>query len=227
MQLVCDGVTRVLEHTEQVSFGRAPGVNDIVIGSATRQPVEDTLVSRRAGLVVNEHPWLLVRNVGSALPLTIEPDAGVRRVVESGDELRLLARCLTISVQGRVRRYVVEVEVATPGFVEPNDVASIAPTERPIRLSADRRLDLAALCAPMFGAHRSGKPASYAQAAALRGVTRKAMEKRVEHLAADLRERVGLPGLEPGAEVKQVICDWAIRTGLVTTVELASLSEPL
>ena len=76
----------------------------------------------------------------------------------------------------------------------------------------------------MLGGQRSAKAASYADAAALRGITRKAMEKRIEHLVADLRERNVLPGLEPDAEVKQALCDYAVRTSSVTTADVAGLA---
>jgi hypothetical protein len=220
----CDGVSYVVEPTEEVRFGRSPADNEVLIGSARRESVEDTLISRRAGVIVNEYAHLIVRNRGSVAPLDIDISTGPRRRVEPGDELRIAAQPMQVSVEGRVRRYVLDID-AEQSWV-PQDLVSwaVAPTEGPLRLSLERRLDLAAVCAPMLGPQRSSKAASYADAAALRGVTRKAMEKRIEHLVADLRERNALPGLEPAAEVKQALCDYAVRTSSVTAADLAGLA---
>jgi hypothetical protein len=220
----CDGVSFVVEPTEEIRFGRSPADNEVLIGSARRESVEDTLISRRAGVIVNEYTHLIVRNRGSAAPLDIDTSASPRRRVEPGDELRIAAQPMQVSVEGKVRRYVLDV-AAEPVWL-PNDLVSwaIEPTEGPLRLSHERRLDLAAVCAPMLGPLRSTKAASYAEAAELRGITRKAMEKRIEHLVADLRERNALPGLEPDGEVKQALCDYAVRTSSVTALDVAGLA---
>lgn len=224
----CDGVTHVFDHHDELPFGRSPDGNRVHIGSARREGSEDTLISRRAGLLLNEFPFLIVRNLGSALPIDVQPGAGTRRRVEPGDELRLPLSALRVSLQGRLRRYVLDV---APGLDlaehDPRVVAADGPpTEGPLRLSPERRLDLAALCAPMLGLRPSVKAASYAEAAVTRGVSRKAMEKRIEHLIADLRERGDVPGLEPGTDVKQSLCEYAIRTRSVTLLDVSTAPAP-
>jgi hypothetical protein len=102
-----------------------------------------------------------------------------------------------------------------------------ARTEGPLALSTERRLDLAALCAPLLVGRpgRPAEPASYAQAAARRGITRKALEKRIEHLVAELRRDGLLPGLEPGANVKDALCVFAVRSGSVTVADVRRLDD--
>jgi hypothetical protein len=102
-----------------------------------------------------------------------------------------------------------------------------ARTEGPLALSAERRLDLAALCAPLLVGRpgRPAEPASYAQAAVRRGITRKALEKRIEHLVGELRRDGLLPGLEPGANVKDALCIYAVRSGSVTALDVRRLDD--
>ena len=221
----CDGVTHVLDLHDELPFGRSPDGNCVQIGSARREGTEDTLISRRAGVLLNEFPFLLIRNLGSALPIEVHPGAGTLRRVEPGDELRVRLQPVRISLQGRLRRYVLEVAAQDVPEDHGGPVHSIAgpPTEGPLGLSPERRRDLAAVCAPMLSARPSTKAASYAEAAATRGISRKAMEKRIEHLIADLRGRGDVPGLEPGGDVKQSLCEYAIRTRSVTTHDLTQL----
>lgn len=221
----CDGVTFLVEPTEEFRFGRSPSDNELVIGSIRRESVEDTLISRHAGVIVNECTHIIIRNQGSIAPLDIDVVSGPRRRVEPGDELRCVAQPMQISVDGRVRRYVLDVSAgATLPVASEQGGSQVAPTEGPLRLSRERRLDLAAVCAPMLCGTRTSKAASYADAGVIRGVSRKAMERRIEHLIADLRNRNVLPGLEPDGEVKQALCDYAVRTGSITAADVADLS---
>ncbi len=216
-----DGVSFVMYFGETVTFGRSPD-NQILIGSARRGGVEDTLVSRRAGSIFNQFPQVVVKNSSSAVALDIAGLRGPQRRVEPGDELRLWAQPMQVSIQGKHHKYILDVVAEE---VTDNGAAHVAGalTEGPLALSDERRLDLAALCAPMLGPRRSAKAASYAEAAARRGISRKAMEKRTEHLIADLRDTNRLPGLEPDAEVKQALCNYAVRTGTVTLADVAAL----
>jgi hypothetical protein len=230
-RLRCDGVTYVLVDGAAMSFGRHHELNDIVIGSARRGGEEDTLVSRQAGVVTHAGQQLAIRNDGRYEPIeVVSRDHAFRvRHLAPGDELRVPLGPLSIAVSGRVRRYEIVVEpdgVATPidDAANPIDLGG-ALTEGPLRLSPERRLDLAALCAPLLAgpAGRGSLPDSYANAAVRRGISRKAMEKRVEYLVAELRRDGLLPGLEPGANVKDALCIFAVRSGTITRHDLELL----
>jgi hypothetical protein len=224
-----DGTTYVAGPEGRLRFGRQFAGNDIVIGSERRDGVEDTLVSRLAGEISVDDATVVIRNLGRhhVIDVVVPDEPGRTRHVEPGDELRVRLDRLVLSVQGAVRRY--ELHVASEGAelppaLEPFDNA-VAETAGPLELSDERLLDLAALAEPMIGGPRrvGARPASYADAAERRGISRKALEKRIEHLVADLRARGVVPGLEPGADVKQVVCDYVVRTGTVTAVEVARL----
>jgi hypothetical protein len=225
-----DGTTYVAGPEGRLRFGRQFASNDIVIGSARRDGVEDTLVSRLAGEIAVEEGTVVVRNLARhhVLDVVVPDEPGRTRHVEPGDELRLRVERLVVSVQGAVRRYELHVApllvAATVPLASFDD--AVAETAGPLLLSDERLLDLAALAEPMIGGPRrvGARPASYAAAAERRGISRKALEKRIEHLVADLRARAIVPGLEPGADVKQAVCDYVVRTGTVTAADVARLS---
>jgi hypothetical protein len=232
-RLRCDGVTYVLVDGAAMSFGRHPDLNDIVIGSARRGGTEDTLVSRQAGVVTHARHQLAIRNDGRYEPIeVVSRDHAFRiRQLAPGDELRVPLGPLSVAVAGRIRRYelIIEPDGPSPTETDSSDVDLVdlggALTEGPLRLSAERRLDLAALCVPLLvgPAGRVTQPDSYANAAVRRGISRKAMEKRVEYLVAELRRDGLLPGLEPGANVKDALCVFAVRSGTITRHDLELL----
>jgi hypothetical protein len=232
-RLRCDSVTYLLADGAAMSFGRDHGRNDIVIGSARRGGEEDTLVSRQAGVIAHGGHYLSIRNDGRYEPIeVVSRDHALRiRQLAPGDELRLPLGSLSVAVAGRVRRYeiIVEPDAAVASIdaaVDDRRELGGALTEGPLRLSAERRLDVAALCAPMLSGPigRATQPDSYANAALRRGISRKAMEKRIEHLVAELRRDGLLPGLEPGANVKDALCVFAVRSGTVTRHDLDLLA---
>jgi hypothetical protein len=224
-----DGTTYVAGPEGRLRFGRQFAGNDIVIGSERRDGVEDTLVSRLAGEIMVDDAHVVVRNLARhhVIDVVVPDEPGRTRQVEPGDELRLRVDRLVVSVQGAIRRHELHVssELTEPAApLEPFDDA-VAETAGPLLLSDERLLDLAALAEPMIGGSRrvGARPASYAAAADRRGISRKALEKRIEHLVADLRARGVVPGLEPGTDVKQVVCDYVVRTGTVTAADVARL----
>jgi hypothetical protein len=231
--VLVDGVSFVTGPDGRLRFGRQHAGNDIVLGSERRGGVEDTMISRCAGEVgLDGSGAIVVQNTARHhhLDVVVPNEPGRIRRVEPGDELRVQADELVIAIDGAVRRY--ELRVTATGNPSnpamPTFDATIAETSGPLHLSNERLLDLAALAEPLIGRmQRVGtRAASYQRAAERRGVTRKALEKRIEHLVADLRDSGLVPGLEPGADVKQVVCEYAVRTGTVGATEVARLNGP-
>jgi hypothetical protein len=231
--VLVDGTTFVAGPEGRLRFGRQHAGNDIVLGSKRRDGVEDTMISRRAGEVgLDDSGAIVVQNTASHhhLDVIVPSEPGRIRRVEPGDELRVQVDELVIALDGAVRRYEVRVTASgtAPNPQAPAFDAAIAETSGPLHLSEERLLDLAALAEPLIGRmQRVGtRAASYQEAAMRRGVTRKALEKRIEHLVADLRDQGLVPGLEPGADVKQVVCEYAVRTGTVGADDVARLTGP-
>jgi hypothetical protein len=227
----CDGVTSILEPGESLHFGRQPANNDIVIGSARKEGSEDTLVSRLAGSIENRPGQIAIANTSTFEPFDIVAieQPGRPRHAAVGDTLVMDTRDIDVRVPGQIRTYVLEVrleqQVTGPAVATTAPPQyGIPPTEGPLTLSIERRLDLAALCAPLFDRPGSrAKAASYRQGAELRGISRKALEKRIEHLVDELRRSGAVGGLEQGGDVKQALCEHAMRTGSVTANDLDSL----
>jgi hypothetical protein len=232
LTVVVDGVTHVAGADGRLRFGRQLAGNDIVIGSERRDGVEDTLVSRLAGELRLDASALRIRNLSRHLHIDVgvAGEPGRVRRVEPGDELLVAVSAAVISLQGAVRRYELHVRIdderARPVHGAPTD-AAVAETAGPLRLADERVLDIAALAEPLLREPRrvGARVASYQEAADRRGVSRKALEKRIEHLVAELRSAAVVPGLEPGADVKQVVCEYAVRTGSVTAADVARLSS--
>lgn len=228
----CDGVTSFIEPGESLRFGRQPADNDVVIGSARKEGAEDLLVSRIAGRIENRASELAIANTSTfeALDILVIDQPGQPRQAAVGDVLVMALRDVNIRVKGQIRTYVLEVRVETatdsPHTVNVMPQSDIPVTQGPLALSNERRLDVAALCAPMFDRPNSrAKAASYRDAAELRGITRKAMEKRISQVVDELRRAGTIGGLEYGSDVKQVLCEHVIRSGTITIADLQMLRQ--
>jgi hypothetical protein len=194
---------------------------------------DDDHLSRRAASLSVMTDCVLVRNDSSSKPFVLRPTSGEDRVLEPGAATTSLPwRAFQLVFTGR----------AGAALTVPVDAAELSPPPRldrvtlskatltqPISLTGAQRRILAALCEPLLT--RTGPeaaPATYAQIAAR--LTLK--PHYVRNVVKSIRESLtghGLPGLsgddsaEAGDDFRWPLARWAVRSGWVTTDDLAEL----
>ena len=201
---------------------------------------EDRYVSRRAGTLLVQDSYVLVRNDSATQALDLVPPAGPGRRVEPGEATTSLPhpRFAVVVVGGYGHRYGIEV-----------DAGRLSPPARPPEVPADRGVPdtvaaavpltaaqhrlLTALCEPLLrpGAGPPAGPASYRQV----GVLLDRQPGYVRNVLKEVRETLtaaGVPGLVPAdgpgadADFRLPLALWALRTGTVTRAHLDRLGPP-
>lgn len=207
-----------------VRVGRA-AASDLQVGGGDDGSPEDLGVSRAAATVSVRDGRVWVRNDSTSQPVYLVPDTGPTRVLEGNDEIASLPTPrVTVQLRGRIRTHEVQVELLGPAAPR---ATGQRPGEGPatqhlLELTPAERRILTALAEPLLTARGDrARPASYAQGAERLYLSR----SRVENCVADLVKKLaaaGIPGLE-GPDAKDNLCRYAVRSGSITTSDLAAL----
>jgi hypothetical protein len=216
-----------LARDETLAFGRAPTC-DLVIGTASEGRLEDTGVSRRAGVLRYDEHGMTVINESTTRAITVRLPHGPERVVGTGEALTLPGPELTVVLHGLI--YVHTLLVELPGLVElagpssegrasPHDVASTTL----IALSARERRYCAALCEPLLvRSSDRARPATYQQAGDRLGLAAASIRKSIDQV----RHRLILQGFHglDGADGRDELVRLLVEMGTISTTDLELLS---
>ena len=207
-----------------VRIGRA-ATADLQVGGGGDGSPEVLGVSRAAATVSVRDGRVWVRNDSTSQPVYLVPDTGPTRVLEGTDEIASLPTPrVTVQLRGRIRTHEVQVELLGPAAPPPTGQrpGEGPATQHLLDLSPAERRILTALAEPLLTARGDlARPASYAQGAERLYLSR----SRVENCVADLVKKLaaaGIPGLE-GPDAKDNLCRYAVRSGSITTSDLATL----
>lgn len=216
-----------LSEDRSLSFGRDRAC-DVCLDHADRG------ISRIAGTIEYESGTWWVVNHSTKRTLHIVDDTRLAVPLPVNAEGWPLSRHavghrqITILVAGELWTHELTVE---PGLHRRSDTtpgASADPrstiSQMPI-LTHNRRVALAALASGYLRPHPDydPRPLSYEGAAALLGIRRSQLMKRIEQIRAQLTE-AGVSGLDP-VDARRSLCEWSLAMRLITTSDLALLSS--
>jgi hypothetical protein len=196
---------------------------DAQVGGAQPGP-EDCGVSRRALTVICAQGRTWIRNDSTTQPVYVRPEVGEELVLERrGTIVSLDDRHFTVVLEGQVRSYALHIERLGVGSETHDELFTVSPpTIGALTLTLRERRLLAAICEPLFS--RPGvkvRPASYREAATRLGLS----EHTVRNQLDALRERLltlGIPRLI-GAEAKNDLARYAVRSGSITPEDVAAI----
>ena len=207
-----------------LTFGRGAGC-DIRLA-------DDPHLSRRAGALLGQDGYLVIRNDSTSKPIVLRPPVGEDRVIEPAaatTSLPLRRFDLILYAAGGVP-VVLAVDAGPPPPAPdwlPGGAASTVTA--PITLSPTQRRVLLALCEPMLTLRGpAARPATYAEI----GQRLDLKPGYVRNVVKALRETLtghGLAGLSEDAQdsavddFRHALAQWALRSGWVGPAQLGEL----
>lgn len=211
-----------LSESTPLTIGRQ-STCDVQIGVASPGP-EDRGVSRRAGTLICAQGRTWVRNDSATQPVYVRPSVGEELILDRrGTIVSLADGHFIVALEGQIRSYVFHIERLGLGSdTEDEPLTASPPTIGALTLSPRERRVLAAICEPLFA--RPGikvRPASYREAATRLSLS----EHTVRNQLDAIRERLlalGIPRLI-GAEAKNDLARYAVRSGSITLVDVAAI----
>jgi len=193
---------------------------------------DDQHLSRRAGALLGQDGYLVIRNDSTSKPIVLRPPAGEDRVIEPAaatTSLPLRHFDLVLYAAGGVP-VVLTVDAGPPPPAPdwlPGGAASTVTA--PITLSPTQRRVLLALCEPMLTLRGpAARPATYAEI----GQRLDLKPGYVRNVVKALRESLtghGLTGLSEDAQdaavddFRRALAQWAVRSSWVSADQLADL----
>jgi hypothetical protein len=207
-----------------LTFGRGPGC-DIRL-------TDDPHLSRRAGALLGQDGYLVIRNDSTSKPIVLRPLVGEDRVIEPAaatTSLPLSRFDLVLYAAGG-NPVVLSVDAGPPPPAPEWLSAGTASTvTAPITLSPTQRRVLLALCEPMLTLRGpAARPATYADI----GQRLDLRPGYVRNVVKALRESLtgyGLAGLSEDAQdaavddFRRALAHWAVRSGWVSSEQLSEL----
>jgi hypothetical protein len=222
------GSSWTLSDGDSVTVGRSTGC-DVNIGSATRGP-EDLGVSRRAATISYVQGRIWVRNDSSSnKPVYVRPMGRPEHVLDRrGDAMTLPDTRIDVVIEGQVfeHRLMIELSGGEQAFLgdepgtEPRTVGAIPLT------AGEKRL-VTAICWTLIRPSRGDRPrpASYREAAVRLGISAHNVRNRIDELRTRLLREFPIPGIV-GADAKDNLAIYAVRTGTITSDDLDALDTP-
>ncbi len=211
-----------------VTFGRGAGC-DIRL-------VDDPHLSRRAGALLGQDGYLVIRNDSTSKPIVLRPPAGEDRVIEpAAATTSLPLRHFDLVLYGAGGTPVtLSVDAGSPPPPPPwVPVGPASTVTAPITLTPTQRRVLLALCEPMLTLRGpAARPATYAEI----GQRLKLKQGYVRNVVKALRESLtghGLAGLSEDAEdaavddFRRTLAQWAVRSAWVSPEQLNELDGPV
>jgi hypothetical protein len=207
-----------------LTFGRGPGC-DIRLA-------DDQHLSRRAGALLGQDGYLVIRNDSTSKPIVLRPPIGEDRVIEpAAATTSLPLRCFDLILYGAgAVPVVLTVDAGPPPTApdwQPGGTASTVTA--PITLSPTQRRVLLALCEPMLTLRGpAARPATYAEI----GQRLDLKPGYVRNVVKTLRESLtghGLAGLSEDAQdaavddFRRALAQWAVRSSWVSPDQLSEL----
>jgi hypothetical protein len=208
---------------EPFTFGRAPDCSVVL-------PAADRGVSRTAGSLRFHDRWWWLRNDSSVSVLCLLGDRGFRVDLPPGLEVPLQQWHAKVTLNGAQGQYTLRLrlpdldDVPDPGQRPPaTGERAVTGTRRPVRLTDDDRLVLAARFEAYLTWRHAGEPAPRsARAAAERiGWSAHAVAKRCENIR-NRYVRMGFPGLR-GPRALDELALLLVSTGELTAADLRRL----
>jgi hypothetical protein len=238
-------LVRYGEHTWPVppgstlTFGRGAD-RDIRLG-------DDPHLSRRAGALIGQDGYLVIRNDSTSKPIALRPPAGEDRVIEPAaatTSLPLRRFDLVLYGAGGVLvTLAVDAGPPPPAPSEPADApaGSRGTLTAPITLTPTQHRVLLALCEPMLTERGpAARPATYAEigqrlglrAGYVRNVVKALREVLTGHGLTGMAALTWLAGLSGPSDdaqdaavddFRRALAQWAVRSGWVSAEQLGEL----
>jgi hypothetical protein len=210
-----------------LTFGRGLGC-DIRL-------VDDPHLSRRAGALLGQDGYVVIRNDSTSKPIVLRPPVGEDRVIEPAaatTSLPLRRFELLLYAAGGIP-VVLTVDAGPPPRA-PDELPGSTPSTvtEPMTLSPTQRRVLLALCEPMLTLRGpAARPATYAEI----GHRLDLKPGYVRNVVKALRESLtghGLAGLsEDGQDAavddfRRALAQWAVRSSWVSLEQISELEGP-
>jgi hypothetical protein len=206
-----------------LTFGRGPGC-DIRLA-------DDAHLSRRAGALLGQDGYLVIRNDSTSKPIVLRPPVGEDRVIEPSaatTSLPLSNFELMLYAAGG-SPVVLRVKTGSSAPIPGSTSGPASTVTTPISLSHTQRRVLLALCEPILTLRGpAARPATYAEIGQRLGLRPGYVRNVVKVLRESLTGH-GLAGLSDDGQdaavddFRRALAQWAIRSGWVGAEQLTQL----